>query len=286
MLAISIPSVKLHFKSYCHITSGQRVHFANGKEDTRSYPFTCTRHSLDVSLISKASSKVDDCTFNWSIEISVCFIITNNTQTHDDVIKWKHFPRHWPFVRGIHRSPVNSPHKGQWRGALTFSLICVWINGWVNNRDAGDLRRYHAHYDVIVMYCSFYVVITVHFLQTVPSITNRYRLHVTVAIWDVCLKRILHSNVTKYHLAITYCSDFLFRNYAKKIVVLCANFLNNFSQEICVLDVYDFELFEIMKRFRPISYIATAPVLCPGLSRQHRGPLLLACFNFNPSMDK
>ena len=41
---------------------------------------------------------------------------------HDDVIKWKHFPRYWPFVRGIHRSPVNSPHKGQWRGALMFSL--------------------------------------------------------------------------------------------------------------------------------------------------------------------
>ena len=51
---------------------------------------------------------------------------------HDDVIKWKHFPRYWPFVRGIHRSPVNSPHKGQWRGALMFSLICTRINGWVN----------------------------------------------------------------------------------------------------------------------------------------------------------
>ena len=70
---------------------------------------------------------------------------------HDDVIKWKHFPRNWPFVRGIHRSPVNSPHKGQWRRALMFSLICVWINGGVNNREAGDLRRYRAHYDVTVM---------------------------------------------------------------------------------------------------------------------------------------
>ena len=70
---------------------------------------------------------------------------------HDDIIKRKHFPRYWPFVRGIHRSPVNSPHKGQWRGALMFSLICVWINGWVNNREAGDLRRYRAHYDVTVM---------------------------------------------------------------------------------------------------------------------------------------
>ena len=71
--------------------------------------------------------------------------------SHDDVIKWKHFPRNWPCVRGIHRSPVNSPRKGQWRGALMFSLICVWINDWVNNREAGDLRRYRAHYDVIVM---------------------------------------------------------------------------------------------------------------------------------------
>ena len=41
-------------------------------------------------------------------------------RTHDGVIKWKHFPRYWPFVRGIQRSPVNSPHKGQWRGALMF----------------------------------------------------------------------------------------------------------------------------------------------------------------------
>ena len=68
-----------------------------------------------------------------------------------DVIKWKHFPRYWPFVWGIHRSPVNSPHKGQWRGALMFSLICTRINGWVNNGEAGDLRRYRVHYDVIVM---------------------------------------------------------------------------------------------------------------------------------------
>ena len=71
--------------------------------------------------------------------------------SHDDVIKWKHFPRNWPFVRGIHRSPVKSPHKGQWRGALMFSLICARINGWVNNGEAGDLRRYRAHYDVSVM---------------------------------------------------------------------------------------------------------------------------------------
>ena len=73
---------------------------------------------------------------------------------HDDVIKCIHFSRCWPFVRVIHRLPVNSPHKGQWCGALVFSLIS-WINGWVNNREAGDLRRHRAHYDATVMYGLF-----------------------------------------------------------------------------------------------------------------------------------
>ena len=51
----------------------------------------------------------------------------------------------------IHWSPVNSSHKSQWRGALMFSFICTWINGWVNNREAGDLRLHRAHYNVIVV---------------------------------------------------------------------------------------------------------------------------------------
>ena len=62
---------------------------------------------------------------------------------HDDVIKWKHFSRYWPFVRGIQRSPLNSSDKG--RGALMFSLICTWTNSWVNTRDAGDLKRHRGH---------------------------------------------------------------------------------------------------------------------------------------------
>ena len=70
---------------------------------------------------------------------------------HEDVNKWTHFPRDCPFVRRIHRSPVKSPHKGQWRGALMFPLISIWINGWVNNHEPGDLRRHRGHYDVIVM---------------------------------------------------------------------------------------------------------------------------------------
>ena len=65
---------------------------------------------------------------------------------------WKHFPRSWPFVRGIHRLPVNSHHKGQKRGGLIF-LYAHWINGWVNNREAGDLRSHRTHYDVIMALC-------------------------------------------------------------------------------------------------------------------------------------
>ena len=98
--------------------------------------------------------------------------------SHDDVIKWKHFPRYWPFARGIHRSPVNSPHKGQWCRALIFSLICVWINEWVNNHEAGDLRRYRAHYDVIVMKYSilymWYKMFWFAYLR--PSYRNKIQL--------------------------------------------------------------------------------------------------------------
>ena len=57
---------------------------------------------------------------------------------HDDVIKWKHFPRYWPFVRGNHRI-----------FDILFDLRLK--NGWVNNRETGDLRRHRAHYDVTVM---------------------------------------------------------------------------------------------------------------------------------------
>ena len=93
---------------------------------------------------------------------------------HHDVIKWKHYRRNWPFVRGIHRSTMNSPHKGQWRGALMFSLICVWIN------EAGDLRRYRAHCDVIVMswiwilYRRVWQIYTIHIKNKTQTHTHIY----------------------------------------------------------------------------------------------------------------
>ena len=54
-----------------------------------------------------------------------CQLDTNCDQSPISLHEWKYFPRYWPFVRVIQRSPVNSPHKGQWRGALMLSLICA-----------------------------------------------------------------------------------------------------------------------------------------------------------------
>ena len=106
---------------------------------------------LSICLLPMWYRKIMTSRWTWNDLWFICLeVYWAPVKIHDDVIKWKHFPRNWPFVRGIHRSPVNSPHKGQWREALMFSLICVWINNWVHNREAGDLRRYLAHYDVIV----------------------------------------------------------------------------------------------------------------------------------------
>ena len=80
-----------------------------------------------------------------SISINV---VPADGPTHDDVLKWKYFPRYWPFLRGIQRSPVDSHHKGQWRGALIFYLICAWTDCWAN---VGGVRRYCAHHDITVM---------------------------------------------------------------------------------------------------------------------------------------
>ena len=89
---------------------------------------------------SRITEPIEKGFYQWHIHpvviLFVCFFSIHLIYSfHDDVIKWKHFRRYWPFVRGIHRWPVNSPYTGQRRGALMFSLICAWINGSVNNRE-------------------------------------------------------------------------------------------------------------------------------------------------------
>ena len=96
----------------------------------------CRRPELGLSICPHHTSWLIWLSLRRQGLVSQCVWLSKGVYYHDDVMKWKYFLRYWSFVRIIHRSPVNSPHKGQWRGALMFSLICVWTKGWVHNRDA------------------------------------------------------------------------------------------------------------------------------------------------------
>ena len=76
-----------------------------------------------------------------------------------------------PFCAGNSPVPVNSPHKGQWRGALMSSLVCTRINGWVYNGEAGDLRRNRARYDVTVMNKKPSMRLIKHYLSLLIELT-------------------------------------------------------------------------------------------------------------------
>ena len=102
---------------------------------------------------------------------------------------WRHqmeiFSALLAHCAGIHRSPVNSPHKGQWRGTLIFSLICAWIKCWVNNRDAGNVRRSGAHYDVTVkgfpipfpLKCTIIKILFIHTIHPCPIVLKLFTVY-------------------------------------------------------------------------------------------------------------
>ena len=135
---------------YVNLSFGNRMHYFGWHMPPYEFCVSLYHHRLYAQLL-RALYQSDH-----SSGVSRKWIWTSAAmavgKSHYDVSKWKHFPRYWPFVRGIHRSPVNSPHKDQWGGALMFSLVCAWINGWVNNRDAGDLKRHCAPYEPMVMF--------------------------------------------------------------------------------------------------------------------------------------
>ena len=114
--------------------------------------YPCNNDLWWHSGVSRGGSRCCECCetrtgiYLWSLSCWIYSIMMTSSREHI-------FQRHWPYVCVcVGGGPlVNSPHKCQWRGALMFSLICAWINGSVNNREAGDLRRQCAHYDVIVM---------------------------------------------------------------------------------------------------------------------------------------
>ena len=104
-------------------------------------------------MICSVWSKIEATNFSslsYGCQWSTCLIIT--LEMRHELIWWRHQMETFSALLALCAgSPVNSPHKGQWRGALMFSLICAWIIDWINNREAGDLRRHRVHYDVIIM---------------------------------------------------------------------------------------------------------------------------------------
>ena len=153
---------------------------------------------------------------------------------HDYIVKLKHFPRCWPFVRGIHRSPVNSMHRGQWRGALMFSLIRTWVNGWANNREASDLRRHRAHYDIIM---GMPLVSTVHghpiwILATYASLywASAYKQHRDIIMTSGSLNLLIYMHTSTSKL--TRSSDMVLGNICVKISIKVIIFLTWISVEV------------------------------------------------------
>ena len=162
--------------------------------------------------------------------------------TLDDVIKWKHLPHYWPFVRGIHRSPVNYPHKGQWRRALMFYLICARINGWVKSDEADDLRRHRAHYDVIVMKWRTVCVmlkfsLTVSITWTPQSLTVGLQRPVSLRLMTSQFKDFVTLKHKYKIVKCIFCVVWV-QNFVWNFKGIFLNFIQNFDPihcEMCIL---------------------------------------------------
>ena len=129
--------IKVSLKPYCN----------RSESPCNTRWFLCQRHHA----LMKNSGAYQSCiSYVWS-NMPQCYITRDMLEQHLSCVLYRsmwctsHNKFHnvctmtssngnnWPSVWGIHRSPVNSPHKGHWRGALMFSLIYAWINGWVKN---------------------------------------------------------------------------------------------------------------------------------------------------------
>ena len=97
---------------------------------------------------------------------------------------------------------TGDPHKGQWRGALMFSLICAWISGWVNNGEASDLKRHRTHYDVIVMTLHFGLILI---LWSIPLAWITLSSPLCLALnYTVCIHAFITAPYDKQYLVIWF----------------------------------------------------------------------------------
>ena len=133
-------------------------------------------------------------------------------------------------------SPVNPPHRSQWRGALGFSLSFAWTNGWASHRHAGDLRRHRAHYDVIVM--------PPHFMVTHPAMMDAWwPPYVLITLIKLCLIMFEHvaDNVQAF---IIYMGsggrihDILKHTFTGQCQSECSVFANIWIEEYCARSRY------------------------------------------------
>ena len=114
--------------------------------------------STFLHTVSHATVTFRDISFTKFLKLGVSHLVGHLWWRLQAKSRWHHQMKKkqlsalLALCAGNYRSPVNSPHKGRWRRALMFSLIYARIYGWINNPEAGDLRRHLAHYDDIVMF--------------------------------------------------------------------------------------------------------------------------------------
>ena len=119
---------------------------------------------------------------------------------HDDVIKWKHSPHYWRFVRGIRLSPMDSPHSVQWRGPLMFYFMYAWTNSWASSPTADDFRRHGAHCHITVM-SEGWLVFFIFYLGL--SFASSSPNHQSMIIMPLLFRNRSHFSVSKRWVRIT-----------------------------------------------------------------------------------
>ena len=154
---------------------------------------------------------------------------------HESQSWWRHqmetFSALLALCTGNSPVPVNSPHKGQWRGAVMFSLIYAWINDGVNNREAGDLRRHRGHYDVNVMMLERVKI------STKPQRKLNIKDSVALCLFD-CLFRLAPMKTSKLRIVDPLLADgFPWQKASNAETIACPDVFMNFFK--CILSIRD-----------------------------------------------
>ena len=114
-------------------------------------------HKKPIVLLNMATFSQSMQRTWWPVASTTIVTGSYSTSRHDDVIKWKHFPRYWPFVRGIHRWPMDSPHKASdaERWCLFYRRLNKWLSkqswGWWFETPSRSLWRHRNGFAIVVV---------------------------------------------------------------------------------------------------------------------------------------